>query len=302
MEAEKYLSTIAKAVEKRAEILIKKSENAHPLIKKAMSYSLKAGGKRIRPALMCVCYELKGGKFSDILDAACAIEMLHTYSLIHDDLPAMDDDDLRRGKPTNHKVFGEAAAILAGDALLTDAFYHILNGNEKINPVYKSQAAKILAFRAGSNGMVSGQSADLENENFSGKRYSQKKLSKILNYIHSRKTSDLIIASCQMGAALAGDKENFKRLTNFAENLGLCFQITDDILDVVADKKKLGKSGSDAKNKKLTFVSLYGLEKARETAEKSWKKAFISLKNLKGKKESLDTLENIARFVLGRDR
>ncbi len=302
MEAESYLKMTAAAVEKRADKLIKNRTRAYPLLKKAMLYSLNAGGKRIRPALMFASYSLKGKDFRKILDAGCAIEMLHTYSLIHDDLPAMDDDDLRRGKPTNHKVYGEGMAILAGDALLTDAFYHIVEGNSEINAAFKAKAAGILACRAGSNGMVSGQAADLENEDFYSKGYSKKRLSSILNYIHSRKTSDLIIAACQMGCALSGDRENFSNITSFAENLGLCFQITDDILDVTADKKKLGKSGSDAKNRKLTFVSLYGLESAKEMAELSWKKAFGAIRRLKGKKDAVSTLESIARFVLGRDR
>lgn len=302
MEAEKYIRKTAAAVDKRLFSLAESSKIAHPSLKKAMLYSLKAGGKRLRPALMFACYELSGKKFNDILDAACAIEMLHTYSLIHDDLPAMDDDDFRRGKPTNHRVFGEGLAVLAGDGLLTDAFYHILSGNKAVSISDRARAAMILAFRAGSNGMVSGQAADLENESFRGKKYSARRLVSTLNYIHSHKTSDLIIAACQMGAVLAGDTKNLKAITDFAENLGLCFQITDDILDVTADKKKLGKSGSDARNGKLTFVTLYGLEKAGKMAEISWKAAFSALSRLKAGREKTDTLENIARFVLRRDR
>lgn len=302
MEAENYIKKVADIVGRRLESIVKSSKIANPKLKEAMLYSLKAGGKRLRPAFMFACYELKGKDFMDILDAGCAIEMLHTYSLIHDDLPAMDDDDLRRGKPTNHKIFGEGMAVLAGDALLTDAFYHILSSNNSVPVELKAVAAEILSFRAGSNGMVSGQAADLENENFQKKGYSNSKLRIALDYIHTHKTSDLIIAACQMGAVLSGDKKNFKTLGTFAQNLGLCFQITDDILDVTADKKKLGKSGSDAKNGKLTFVTLYGLKKAEEMAEISYKKAFEALSEIRAAKNKIEVLENLAKFVLRRDR
>lgn len=302
MDVKRYLSITAYAVEERAKSLIKRSERIYPLLKKAMLYSLNAPGKRIRPALMFASYSLKGNDFRKILDAGCAIEMLHTYSLIHDDLPAMDDSDLRRGKLTNHKIYGEGIAILAGDALLTDAFYHVLEGNKRIDIAFRAKAAGILAYRAGSNGMVSGQSADLDYENFSSKGFSKKRLSSMLDYIHSRKTSDLIIAACQMGCVLSGDSENFSNITCFAENLGLCFQITDDILDATADKKKIGKFASDAKNRKLTFVSLFGLEKSKEMAELSWEMAFSAMKRLKGRKDVISTLDSIARFILGRGR
>ncbi len=301
MQAEKYIKKVADIVEKRLVNIISSSKIANTKLKESMLYSLKAGGKRLRPALMFACYELKRKNFKDILDAGCAIEMLHTYSLIHDDLPAMDDDDLRRGKPTNHKIFGEGMAILAGDALLTDAFYHILSSNKSVPIELRAKAAEILSFRSGSNGMVSGQAADLENENFKKRKYSNIKLRTMLNYMHTHKTSDLIIAACQMGAILSGDRENFEKLGIFAQNLGLCFQIKDDILDVTADKKKLGKLGSDAKNGKLTFLTLYGLEKAKKMAEISYEKSFEALSALKADKENIDTLENLTKFVLRRD-
>ncbi len=301
MQAEKYIKKVADIVERRLVNIISSSKIANTKLKESMLYSLKAGGKRLRPALMFACYELKRKNFKDILDAGCAIEMLHTYSLIHDDLPAMDDDDLRRGKPTNHKIFGEGMAILAGDALLTDAFYHILSSNKSVPIELRAKAAEILSFRSGSNGMVSGQAADLENENFKKRKYSNIKLRTMLNYMHTHKTSDLIIAACQMGAILSGDRENFEKLGIFAQNLGLCFQIKDDILDVTADKKKLGKLGSDAKNGKLTFLTLYGLEKAKKMAEISYEKSFEALSALKADKENIDTLENLTKFVLRRD-
>jgi len=268
-----------------------------------MLYSVGAGGKRLRPALMFASYEMFGGRAADILDAACAVEMIHTYSLVHDDLPAMDDDDLRRGKPTNHKVFGEALAILAGDGLLTDAFSLLLSGNKKIRPENRLKAAEILSFRAGAAGMVSGQAADLEAENFQAMKISRKKLPGLLNYIHRHKTADMIMASMEMGCALSGRFKCLPKISSFAEKVGLCFQAVDDILDVTADKKKLGKSGSDSKNKKLTFVSLYGLEKAKKMADKYAAEALEILDSVKcGDPVKKRALRELAVFSLRRDR
>jgi len=301
MDLQKYIDDSKKIVESTFTKYIDKNKDLYPKLKESMTYSFMAGGKRLRPALMFLCYELSGKDKKDIAAAACSIEMIHSYSLIHDDLPAMDDDDLRRGKPTNHKVFGEGMAILAGDALLTDAFNLFLSINNKAKNENKIKALQILSLRAGSVGMVGGQAVDLEYENFNLKIKSKKKMEKILNYIHQHKTADMIMASCEIGSILSGDIENQKNISLFAQKIGLCFQIVDDILDVIADKKKLGKSGSDSKNKKLTFVSLYGLQKAKDIADKVYKEAFFALKKIKGKREKLDLLKEMTEFILRRD-
>jgi len=273
-----------------------------------MLYSLSAGGKRLRPVLMGAAYEIFGGKASDILPAACALEMVHTYSLVHDDLPAMDDDALRRGRPANHKVYGEALAILAGDALLTDAFTVLLSSKYRHQPKAEAllAAAAILSRRAGACGMVSGQAADLEAEGFlqKGRRAAVSRGSglKVLTYIHQHKTADLITAAVEMGAALAGaPREDLAALSAFGREIGLCFQVADDILDVKGDKKKLGKSGSDARNRKLTYVSLLGVEEAGRRAEEHLRQALLRLGKVRGKPEAKEVLAGISLFIYRRD-
>lgn len=278
----------------------------HPRLKEAMLYSLAAGGKRLRPVLLTAVYELFGGDWREALPAACALEMVHTYSLIHDDLPAMDDDELRRGRPTSHIVFGEAMAILAGDALLTNAF-SVLYDNSKVKGVKAArvlEAAGILARRAGAGGMVSGQAADLEAEGFlKRRRPGRAGAGRLLDYIHLHKTSDLIMASVEMGAALAGaGRKDFKTLSEFAGAIGLCFQITDDVLDVVGDKKKLGKSGSDARNAKLTYASLYGVEPSRVKAAELIALARKKLGRLSCPAGRVKVLADIAGFVYSREK
>lgn len=290
---------------------IKRIPACHPRLREAMLYSLDAGGKRLRPVLLTAAYELFGGDWRDALPAACAVEMVHTYSLIHDDLPAMDDDDLRRGRPTSHRVFGEALAVLAGDALLTNAF-SVLYDNSAVKGVKASrvlEAAGILARRAGAGGMVSGQAGDLEAEGFLKRRGSvdgrrlRERGARLLDYIHLHKTSDLIMASVEMGAALAGaGRKEFKALSDFAGAIGLCFQITDDILDVTGDKKKLGKSGSDARNAKLTYASLYGVEASRVKAEELIALARKKLSALPCPAARVKVLAEIADFVYSRDK
>ncbi len=230
----------------------------------AMVYSLKSGGKRLRPVLLLAAMEFAGGNSKDALPYACAIEYIHTYSLIHDDLPAMDDDDLRRGEPTNHKVFGDAMAILAGDALLNTAF-EIMTKNMMLyfdNPKELKKRIKAMyaiSKAAGIRGMVAGQASDIENENC---RCS----AEMLEFIHINKTSALITSAVRAGLYLADADEKIMRdLTIFAEKLGFAFQIADDILDVEGSAEKLGKRvGSDAMKDKSTYVSLYGLDKAKE--------------------------------------
>jgi geranylgeranyl diphosphate synthase, type II len=234
--------------------------NAPEAIKRAMSYSLEAGGKRIRPLLLFATLH-SFGKEPDIgLPVACAIEMIHTYSLIHDDLPSMDNDDLRRGKPTNHKVFGEALAILAGDGLLTYAFQVIAEtSDERIVPTVKIRLIEELAKAAGPEGMVAGQVADIEGE---GKQLSLEQL----EYIHRNKTGKMLQYSVLAGALLAGATDEQQHYLNmFASHLGLAFQIRDDILDIEGSEEKIGKRvGSDIENKKVTYPSLLTIAGAKE--------------------------------------
>lgn len=237
----------------------------------AMAYSLLAGGKRIRPILLMATAEALGVKGYNYLPVACGLEMIHTYSLIHDDLPCMDNDDYRRGRLTNHKVFGEAAAVLAGDGLLTLAFEVMLE-QKNVDPAALIETVREMAMCAGSFGMVGGQGLDLENE---GKQISAEELRKM----HEGKTGALFIAAIRGGAHLAGAGEKeLLALTRFADLLGLAFQITDDILDVEGDAEAMGKpTGSDEKNHKSTYVSLYTLDGAKKLAEKTVEEALACL-------------------------
>ncbi|MDR0978089.1 MAG: polyprenyl synthetase family protein [Endomicrobium sp.] len=255
------------------------------VISQAMRYSVMAGGKRLRPIFVFLSAELFGSKDSDVVPAACAVEFIHTYSLIHDDLPAMDNDDLRRGMPANHKKFGEAAAILCGDALLTEAFSLITKSNSDDKNI--NEAVKILAHYSGYKGMIAGQSEDtLETGKWSGE--SKNILEKKLKFIQTQKTSALIVASLKIGAVLAGaGAEALKALAVYGTNLGIAFQIKDDILDVYADKTVLGKKGSDSANDKLTALSLFGKEKADNMTDVYIKKAKKALSVFGNKAETL---------------
>lgn len=225
----------------------------------AMRYSLLAGGKRLRPVLLLAAYSLLKDDFTEALPFAAALEMVHTYSLIHDDLPAMDNDDLRRGRPTCHKVYGEGMAVLAGDGLLSLAFETM---TQSAHP--KAFAAmKELSMRCGTRGMIAGQCKDLKAEETGGDE-------ETLHYIHQHKTADLLTAPIVMGLTLAGaDRAQIEAGRQYGFNLGMAFQIIDDILDVVGDAKTLGKSiGKDEEENKCTWTRIYGLEKAREDAQK----------------------------------
>ena len=253
----------------------------------AMRYTLNLPGKRLRPILALeVCMAL-GGEFKNCLPFSCAIEMVHTYSLIHDDLPGMDDDDMRRGKPTNHKVFGEGVAILAGDALLNLAF-EIIAAKETVDLVGEKLA--ILAARAlfkasGKDGMVLGQVIDLESE---GKSISQD----LLQCMHINKTAKLISAACELGGLAAGtDEENLQKIREYGLCIGLMFQIMDDILDATSDKETLGKNLSDNENGKATYVSVLGLRKSREKVKELTEKAIEAISYLG---ENSETLKKIA--------
>lgn len=269
------------------------------IIHESMRYSVFAGGKRLRPVLVLMGAEICGKRPEIALPTAAAMELIHTYSLVHDDLPAMDDDDLRRGRPTNHKVYGEAIAVLAGDALLTKAF-ELIARNAKIRAI-RPQAIpavmELIAHGAGTFGMIGGQVMDIQVEG--GKWKKQKNHAALLSGIHKHKTAALIRASLQAGAALAGaSPRRLSALGEYGEKIGLAFQIADDVLDVVADKKKLGKRGSDAKNQKLTFPALYGLEASRKKAQQLIEDAKQALAPF-GKRAQV--LKQLANYIIERD-
>jgi geranylgeranyl diphosphate synthase type II len=262
-------------------------------IHRAMRYSLFAGGKRLRPVLCLAAAEACGGAWRDALPLACAVECVHTYSLIHDDLPAMDNDDFRRGKPTNHKVFGEAIAILAGDALLTEAF--AIAAQSAARPLYSHRDFLLeLARAAGSLGLIAGQVADLEGE---GKKTSAAQL----RYIHEKKTAALLRCSLRLGGMSANaPPAQLKALGDFGRDVGLAFQIIDDILDVTQTTEQLGKTaGKDTRAQKATYPSIVGLEKSRRTAARLTHRAFAALSPFKGRARALEAL---AGHLLRRDK
>jgi geranylgeranyl diphosphate synthase type II len=262
-------------------------------IHKAMRYSLFAGGKRMRPALCLAAAAACQGREADAMPLACAVECIHTYSLIHDDLPAMDNDDYRRGKLTNHKVFGEGIAVLAGDALLTQAFEIAVRG--KSWPRHSHQKIILeLASAAGSLQLIAGQVADLEAE---GKKISAAQL----RYIHERKTSALLCCSVRLGGMSANcTPAQLNALTDFGYHVGLAFQVIDDILDVTQTSETLGKTaGKDTQAQKATYPSIVGLDKSRKIAQQLTDKAFAALKIFRGKAPALEAL---AEFLLRRDR
>lgn len=274
------------------------SDNAamHPMMRDAMRYSLFAGGKRLRGVLLLASYVLFKQNIERALPYAAAMEMIHCYSLIHDDLPAMDDDDYRRGNPTSHKVFGEANAILAGDALLNLAYETMVSAaiKDEKSDLALSAMQKI-ARSAGASGMIGGQAADIESEK------TQKADEKTLYYIHSHKTAALIEASVIAGAILAGASlKEQHALMVYASQLGLSFQASDDILDVTGDQETMGKTlGKDEKAQKLTAVSLYGLEKARMLLRQEVQTAEDALAVFD---EKADMLREIVRLNLSREK
>jgi len=244
-------------------------------LKEAMIYSLEAGGKRIRPVLLSAACEMAGGSIKTAIPFACAIEMIHTYSLIHDDLPAMDDDDLRRGKPTSHKVFGEAMAILAGDGLLNAACEIMARASVRMGDLRGIRATEIILRHAGVTGMIAGQSMDILSEG-------QEPREELVRQIHTHKTADLLQAAIESGLALAGaDEKQIQAGSKFGYHTGLAFQMTDDILDITGNEKVLGKqTGQDASHGKMTWVSLKGLEGARKDAEEQIRMAKEALTSL----------------------
>lgn len=270
------------------------------LLREAMAYSTMAGGKRVRPMLVRATCEALGGDADKALPAACALELIHTYSLIHDDLPAMDDDDLRRGRPTCHKAFDEAIAILAGDALLTLAF-EVMAENTALSADTRIQQTLTLTKAAGCNGMIEGQAQDMQS---TGKTLSLEQLQEL----HNCKTGALIQAACKLGALAAnGSTQQIQLLENYADAVGLAFQVQDDILDVTASTEVLGKTqGADIAQGKNTYVSLLGLEGARETALALRDKALKELDSLSQtlnpeQDNSVRHLQALANYIVERD-
>ena len=270
-------------------------ETSYPeSIHKSMLYSVLAGGKRLRPVLVIAAVEAVGGNREDILPFAVAVEYIHTYTLIHDDLPALDNDDLRRGKPTNHKVFGEAIAILAGDALLTQAFYLMTHSGlmSAIPPEKLLQAAHDMTVAIGTSGMIGGQVVDIESE---GKSID----AETLEYIHIHKTGCLIKACIRAGAILSqAEADQLEALSNYGAHIGLAFQIVDDILDITSDESLLGKDiGSDVDKEKATYPALYGLDESKKKAEKLVDEGITCLGIFD---DRADPLREIGRFFLQR--
>ncbi|MFI3167618.1 MAG: farnesyl diphosphate synthase [Bacillota bacterium] len=271
-------------------------EEYFPTLAESMNYSLMAGGKRLRPILMFETGRIFECNQDDLENFAVAIEMIHTYSLIHDDLPCMDDDALRRGMPTNHKVYGDANALLAGDGLLSLAFEVMADGVELVGKK-GLKAMKYIAKMAGPSGMISGQCADIHFEKVS----EDERTDEDLLYIHRRKTGGLITASIVAGAIIAdASEENIEILEEFGTALGVLFQLTDDILDVEGDEKLLGKTtGQDQARNKFTFVSAMGLEKAKAEVPKLVCECKEIISKVKGKKGFfMDLVDNIATRVV----
>lgn len=287
-----YWKTLVSRIDDQLQVYLELGNDCPPSHAEAMRFSVLAGGKRLRPVLVLLSCEACGGNIEQAMPAACAVEMIHTYSLIHDDLPAMDDDDFRRGKPTSHRQFGEANAILAGDSLLTLAF-EVISAN--VQPA--EAAAKCcleLARAAGPTGMVAGQVADLEAEHSGISTLEE------LQGIHKRKTGRLITCSVLMGGMIAGaDSQTIEALRTYGESIGLAFQITDDVLDVVGDAEKLGKGvRKDADHGKLTYPGIQGVEQSMKQAEELISRACEAVSPLGANSTRLVSLAN---FILNRD-
>jgi len=294
MDIKLYLNEKKKIVDNALKRYFLESDDRYlKILKESMKYSLFAGGKRLRPILCIAGAEAVGGSYQDVLTVACALELIHTYSLIHDDLPVMDDDDMRRGRPTNHKIFGETIALLAGDGLLTDAFY-IMSNDKNIDPSRLLKVINLVAKAAGSNGMVGGQVADIQSE---GKEVDIA----TLEFIHAHKTGALITASVTSGTIIAGGTEDeIKAISEYGRSIGLAFQIADDILNVIGDPKLLGKSvGSDKKKHKITYPGIVGLERSKEIQKDLVEYAISSLNQFDSK---ADPLREIAKYIIERKK
>ncbi|MGI6584384.1 MAG: polyprenyl synthetase family protein [Lutisporaceae bacterium] len=292
MDLKEYLTSKRQLIEKKLDLMVPENKSI-PVISEAMRYSLLAGGKRLRPILAIMSCELFEGREEEVLPFACCIELIHTYSLIHDDLPAMDNDNLRRGKPTNHKVFGEGFAVLAGDALLNHAFETmtaIIMKNPK--PEY-IRAMDVISRASGLLGMIGGQSIDLYYE------------SKCIDFdtlksMHEKKTGALITASLVSGAIISGaEEEDIKNIMEYGNIIGLAFQVADDILDVSGSEKKLGKSiNKDIEFHKSNFISFFGLDKSRSIARELIEEAKQKLERYGSKALYLRELSD---YIIERD-
>jgi len=295
MEFMEKLEIYQDIVNNYLEECIKEKDILQKSVYNAMRYSLLAGGKRLRPVLSLAVCDMLEGDLKEVLPYACAVEMIHTYSLIHDDLPSMDNDDYRRGKPTNHKVYGEALAILAGDGLLNMAFELMLeNTSSNCNNIEnKVKAMAYIARSSGVRGMIGGQVVDIESEN-------SEVPVETLEYMHRLKTGALIKASVISAAIICNaSKEDIQKLGTYAEGIGLAFHIKDDILDVEGSVEKLGKKvGSDASNKKTTYVSIYGLDKSKQMLAETTEKAIKSLDSF-GQKAAF--LKELAEYLVIRE-
>lgn len=280
-----------KELVEKALLAVFRGQTPHADLYDAMNYSLMAGGKRIRPILTLECCRLCGGTDTQALSLACAVEMIHTYSLIHDDLPCMDDDELRRGKPTNHMVYGEATAVLAGDGLLTAAFETALSAAAYLPAQQVVEAVEVLSGAAGPAGMVGGQALDMAGEGHALTLSDVEELQKL-------KTGALISAAAELGVIAAGGGEAERSAVRaYARKLGLAFQIRDDMLDVTGDQESLGKPiGSDAEEEKTTFVTLKGLEECGRMVEQLTDEAIEALAVF----EDAWFLEELARVLVGR--
>ena len=296
MNAEETLARYASQIEEALVEALPSDPDTPPDLLEAMRYSLMAGGKRLRPILVLLAAEACGADLRDAMPAACAVEMVHTYSLIHDDLPAMDDDDLRRGQPTSHVAFGEAMAILAGDALLTRAFEVL--AADLPDPVVAAECCRVLAAAGGSDGMVGGQVADLAATDTSPESVDDPL--QVLGAIHRRKTGRLLAASLELGAVVAGaDKQVRESLLDYGQQVGLAFQVADDLLDVEGDINRTGKtSGRDAHLGKWPYPALAGNATSRRLARNCIASACAAVEPLG---EAGEPLKVLAEFVIERD-
>jgi geranylgeranyl diphosphate synthase type II len=293
VDLNQYLEDRRLMVEEALEVALPQQDGPASRVVEAMRYSLFAGGKRLRPILCLAASEAVGGDIQSAMPAGCALEMIHTYSLIHDDLPAMDDDDLRRGKPTNHKVFGEAIAILAGDGLLTEAFVLLSDYHSEL-PERAVQVIGVIAEAASYRGMVGGQVVDM---------LSQNKLADLetVQQMHSRKTAALIAAATESGAlAGKGSEAQVAALARYGRAIGLAFQIADDILDIEGDTELLGKTtGADEARGKVTYPAAVGLERSRQAANDMINDALAALE---GFDDKANPLRSLAQYIITRKK
>ncbi|MEA5113466.1 MAG: farnesyl diphosphate synthase [Geobacteraceae bacterium] len=295
MDLKHYLKNMQQLVDEALEKYLPAADELPSSVHKAMRYSVFAGGKRVRPILLLAACDTVGGDMEKAMPAACAMEMIHTYSLIHDDLPAMDDDDFRRGIPTNHKVFGEATAILAGDALLTEAFILLSSPERNGSPDPGALLGVIqeIAVSSGSRGMIGGQVVDMESEG------SKEVDLATVQYIHTHKTGALIRASVKSGALIGGASgRELDAIVRYGEAVGLAFQIADDILDIEGTTEQIGKdAGSDQARGKATYPAVMGIAASKQRAEEL---VDVALNALGCFDEKANPLRGIARYIVKR--